>query len=200
MLNDFVSGIIAGILISLGGAAMLSCDNRIAGAVLFCLPLLCICLLGYYLFTGKVCFMIKKHDAAAWQLLLLCLLGNFAGTLFCGLLLASALPALQETARASVALKLTQLPMQTFVRACFCGSLIYLAVAVFAQNKNVTGIFFCIPAFVLSGFEHSIADMFYFSLASSFNLKSALFILIVIAGNSVGGLFIPFLRLGLTDE
>lgn len=200
MLNDFVSGIIAGILISLGGAAMLSCDNRIVGAVLFCLPLLCICLLGYYLFTGKVCFMIKKHDAAAWQMLLLCLAGNFAGTLFSGCLLAWALPGLHETASTIIATKLAQLPLQTFVRACFCGSLIYFSVAVFAQDRNIAGILFCIPAFVLSGYEHSIADMFFFSLASVFSFKSAVFILIVIAGNSIGGLFVPFLRLGLKDD
>ena len=58
------------------------------------------------------------------------------------------------------------------------------------------GILFCIPVFVLSGFEHSIADMFYFALAGAmFRPGSLLFLFLVVLGNSAGGLFIPLLGL-----
>ena len=56
------------------------------------------------------------------------------------------------------------------------------------------GILFCVPVFILAGFEHSIADMFYFFLARSFGADSFLFLTIVVLGNSLGGVFIPFIQ------
>ena len=47
---------------------------------------------------------------------------------------------------------------------------------------------------MLSGFEHSIADMFYFALAGMYNGKSIIFLLLVLLGNSLGGMFIPFVQ------
>ena len=72
--------------------------------------------------------------------------------------------------------------------------LMYTAVWSFRERKTPLGILFCIPVFVLSGFEHSIADMFYFALAGLFRLQSLRFLLLVVLGNSLGGLFIPFLQ------
>ena len=40
--------------------------------------------------------------------------------------------------------------------------------------------------FILSGFEHSIANMFYFEMANAYSLKSLLYILVMAAGNGVG--------------
>ena len=85
--------------------------------------------------------------------------------------------------------------MQTLFRGFFCGVLMYVAVWVYREKKTVVGILFCIPVFILSGFEHSIADMFYFSLAGTvFQGRSLLFLLLVVLGNSLGGLFIPCLQ------
>ena len=50
--KDFIYGIIAGILISIGGAVYLAVENKIAASVLFTVALLCICLRGYNLYTG----------------------------------------------------------------------------------------------------------------------------------------------------
>ena len=44
--------------------------------------------------------------------------------------------------------------------------------------------------FILSGFEHSIANMYYISVANLLSLKSLLYILIMILGNSVGSILI----------
>ncbi len=35
-------GVLAGVMVSIGGAALLSCDNRYFGALLFCIALLSI--------------------------------------------------------------------------------------------------------------------------------------------------------------
>ena len=50
-----------------------------------------------------------------------------------------------------------------------------------------------VPVFILAGFEHSIADMFYFFCAGSFTLPSFCFLLMVVLGNSIGGMIVPAL-------
>ena len=121
---------------------------------------------------------------------------NFIGTLLFGVIIGAAVPALREAAVNACSARLAQLPFQTVLRGFLCGILMYVAVWVFSRKKTVLGIIFCIPVFVLSGFEHSIADMFYFSLAGSiFRPQSLLFLLLVVLGNSAGGLFIPLLSL-----
>lgn len=191
MLRKIISGISAGILISLGGAVFLSCENRYVGAVLFSVALLCICLLGYNLFTGKVCFMALQHGKEEWSVLLTCLLGNLIGTVICGYAMRFAIPSLGDNAYSVCMKKLELTHPQIFIRAIFCGILIYLAVAIFKNGKNIWGILFCIPVFILSGFEHSIADMYYFSASGIVSFNAFSFIMVVILGNSVGGLLLP---------
>ena len=191
-----IDGILAGCMVSIGGTVLLSCDNRYLGALLFCIALLAICWFGFNLYTGKVGFLLADHSAETLKLTFSGLLGNFLGTLLFGLLIAAALPSLREAALAACEKRLTQLPLQTLLRGCFCGLLMYVAVWTFREKKTVLGILFCIPVFVLSGYEHSIADMFYFSLAGTvFRPQPLLFLLLVVLGNSIGGLFIPFLQL-----
>ena len=40
--------------------------------------------------------------------------------------------------------------------------------------------------FILSGFEHSIANMFYFNLTGQYDLKSLGYILAMLLGNGIG--------------
>ena len=196
-----IDGILAGSLISFGGAVLLSCDNRYAGALLFCIALLTICWFGFNLYTGKVGFLVIDHGRKALCTAYAGLLGNLLGTLLLGFLMSQALPALREAALAACEKRLTQLPLQSFLRGCFCGVMMYVAVWVFREKKTVLGILFCIPVFILAGFEHSIADMFYFSLAGTiFRPASLLFLLLVVLGNSVGGMFIPLLQLLRGEE
>ena len=196
--RDLIDGVLAGCLVSIGGTVLLSCDNRYLGALLFCIALLAICWFGFNLYTGKVGFLALDHSKKALATAYIGLLGNFLGTLLMGFLIALALPALREAALAACEKRLAQLPLQTFLRGCFCGVLMYIAVWTFREKKTVLGILFCIPVFVLSGFEHSIADMYYFSLAGTvFRAGSLLFLLLVVLGNSLGGMLIPLLqRLG----
>ncbi len=194
MVKKLTDGILAGILITLGGVVYLACDNKYVGAVLFAVALLCICYKGYSLFTGKICYIPEKHDKEAWSVLLLGLLGNLVGTCLGGLLIRYAIPAIGKTALDVCTGKLqTQGTAQTFIRSVFCGILIYLAVDIFKKEKTVAGIVFCIPVFILSGYEHSIADMFYFAASGIVSLEAFVFIMTVILGNTVGGMLIPIL-------
>ena len=192
--NYILDGILAGGMVSIGGAVLLSCDNRYAGALLFCIALLSICWFGFNLYTGKVGFLLRNHSGSALKEAFWGLLGNAIGTLLFGLLIAYTLPQLREAAVAACEKRLTQLPLQTLLRGFGCGILMYTAVWVYREKKTPLGILFCIPVFILAGFEHSIADMFYFALAGLFRLQSLWFLLLVVLGNSLGGLFIPFLQ------
>lgn len=195
MLKKTVSGLCAGILICLGGAVFLACENRVVGAVLFSVALLCICLKGYSLYTGKIGFIPEKHDKEAFSVLLTGLLGNLIGTVAGGYLILFGLPAMSETAYALCEAKLTQTFPQTLIRGFFCGILMYLAVSIFRDHKKEIGILFCIPVFILSGFEHSVADMFYFAASGMISLQAFGFIWTVILGNTLGGMLLPALSM-----
>ena len=47
-----------------------------------------------------------------------------------------------------------------------------------------------VMAFILCGFEHCVANMFYFSIAGIFSLKVFGYLLIMILGNSIGSIII----------
>jgi len=80
-------GILAGVMVSVGGAVLLSVDNRYAGAALFSIALLSICYFGFNLYTGKVGFLWNTHDKDALSMAFLGLLGNLLGTLLVGFLI-----------------------------------------------------------------------------------------------------------------
>ena len=193
MLKKIASGIAAGICICLGGAVFLAVENRIVGAVLFSVALLCICMKGYALFTGKVGFLPEDHGREAVETLLLALLGNAVATVLGGWLIRAALPDLGKTALALCGGKLAQPWWGTLVRGGFCGILMYLAVSTWRDSKTPLGILFCIPVFILSGFEHSIADIFYFAASGMVSLQAFLFLWLVILGNALGAVILPLL-------
>ena len=195
MLKLIIDGIKAGIMIAIGGSVFLSCESRYVGAVLFSVALLSICLKGYSLFTGKVGYIPEKHDKEAVKILLLGLLGNAVSTVLLGFAVSYALPALHETALTICTAKLSQQLPQTLIRAFFCGVLMYMAVSCYREKGTIAAIFFCVPAFILSGFEHSIANMFYFGVSGIINMESIFYIFVVIIGNAIGGMAMPLLNI-----
>ncbi len=200
IINALLGGVSAGILISIGGCVYLACDNKYVGAVLFSVALLCICIKGYYLFTGKVGYMVESHKKD--DVIALCsgLVGNAVSTAVCGLAVRYAIPTSAAVSETICTAKLGQAMPQTLIRAIFCGVLMYLAVSIYKEKNTVAGIVFCVPVFILSGFEHSIANMFYFSAAGNYSLQAALYLTIVVIGNSIGGVLLPLLKVGERKE
>ena len=195
MLRRTVSGISAGILISIGGCVYLACTNKYVGAILFSVALLCICYKGYGLFTGKVGFLPERCDRDVLEVLFAALLGNAVGTFACGYAVRYGIPALGEAAEMLCQGKLDgQSFPQTLLRAVLCGVLMYLAVSIFRDQKTPLGILFCIPVFILSGFEHSIADCFYFAASGIVSWRACGFLWTVILGNALGGVLLPLLQ------
>ncbi len=192
--HSFFLAVAAGIFIGVGGSVLLSCDNRYLGAVFFAIALLAICTLGLYLFTGKIGYIWNSHTAVDVCCIIAGLLGNMAGTWLSATALRFCRAPLIDVVRPMVDAKLAQAPLQSVLTGIFCGLLMYTAVAIYKEKGTHLGILFCVPVFILAGFEHSIADMFYFFLAGEYSLRGVGFILLVILGNTVGGMLLPALR------
>ena len=194
MLKTFRESLCAGILITIGGTVFLSCENKTVGAVLFSVALLCICYKSYYLFTGKIGYIVEQHTKQDFLNLAVGLFGNLAATFLLGMLLRTVLPNIGEKAAEMCSAKLAQFPLYTFIRGFFCGILMY------KEKNSVLGILFCVPVFILCGFEHSIADMFYLGASGIFSVKIILFTALVVAGNTFGAIVLPLLKGVHTDE
>ena len=106
--------------------------------------------------------------------------------------------ALAEKASVVCSVKLNDSLWSIFLLGIFCNILIYIAVDSFRSNPHdigkYLGLVFGIMVFILCGFEHCVANMFYISVAGAWNGKAVVFILINTLGNIIGGLFIPLAK------
>lgn len=198
ILTTLKKSIIGGFLIGFGGTVYLNMDNKIVAAFLFGLGLFTIINFELNLYTGKIGSLSKEN----WKEILLTLIGNFIGTnLFAFLVLQTRLAGkLKETVAPAVELKLSDNLLSTFILAIFCGILMSIAVGTFKKLPNILGtlaVFLCVAVFILAGFEHCVANMFFFALSSS-PADYLLTLLVAIAGNSLGG--IAFYRLTKIKE
>lgn len=200
MIKTVFGAVSAGIMIAIGGSVFLACDNKYVGAVLFSVALLCICYLGYYLFTGKIGYLANDFSKNNILNLFTGLVFNLIVTFLLGMLIRYAFPNLLEKAYILCTAKLEQTFFMTFIRAIFCGVLMYTAVEIFKEKKTPLGIIFCIPVFILCGFEHSIADMFYFGVSGIFSTRVFTFELAAVLGNTAGGLILPVLSKTAIDK
>lgn len=196
-LKTFINAVLAGIMISIGGTVYLACENKIAGSLLFAVGLVTICVYQMSLFTGKIGYIFQNKPVYVLECLVIWI-GNLLGTLLCGLLVAYAKPELSQAASALVDKKLTQSAPATIILGLFCGMLMYVAVDNFRTSEHqigkYIGVFVCVSVFIIAGFEHSIADMYYFSAAQGAPILSArgiLYIAFVSLGNLLGSWVIP---------
>lgn len=193
-INILFKGIYAGMMIGIGGTVYLSISNSIIGAIFFSVGLLTICIYKMNLYTGMIGYIIESKLNYIVTLLLT-LIGNFIGTMITSLLvLNTRIANLSVRAKEISAIKINDNYLSIFILSIFCGMLMYIAVNTFKKEKDsivrYLAIFICVIVFILSGFEHCIANMYYISLAKLWSLKAALSMLIMILGNSVGSIFI----------
>ena len=195
-LDFFIKGIYAGVMIGIGGTIFLSVQNTVIGSFLFSIGLLMICMYGMNLYTGKVGYALINKLNYIYELLL-SLLGNFVGTFIVArLILLTRFSDISKRALTMSNLKLNDNLLSIFILAFFCGILMYLAVNNYKKAANeigkYVGIFMCVMVFILCGFEHCVANMYYFSIANVWSLKTLLYMLIMVLGNSVGSIFIAY--------
>ena len=203
--KNLLSAVLAGVMISFGGAVYLACvavDKVPLGAILFSLGLSVILIMGFLLFTGKTAYLLENKPSYIPYLLTIWF-GNILGCMLMGLLVQLAKPNLAETAKTLCEAKLSQAPWQTIILGVLCGILVYIAVDFFRSDDDKKSlpkyilVFTCVPAFILCGFEHSVADMFYFAASSAYSLytvKGIGYILLVSLGNLIGAVAFHMIR------
>lgn len=191
-----VKSIVAGVMIGIGGTIYLSVENKVVGSILFAIGLFAIVVYGFNLYTGKIGYLVTNFNFKYIKELIITLMGNFIGTLFVGFILryTRIYSLISEKAKTLVDIKLDDTIISILILSFFCGILMYFAVNSYKELKDVgryIAVFLGVIVFILCGFEHCVANMYYFSVSSSWCLNGFLYLLIMILGNSLGGMLIP---------
>ena len=202
-MDIFLRAVLTGFAIGIGGIVYLSCDNKYIGAFLFGTGLFVILSFGFNLFTGKVGYAVENKPSYIIDLLIIWL-GNLAGTAATGgLILCTRISGIGEKAAGLCETKLSDDLLSILILSFFCGMLMFIAADGFKKIDNPVGkilaIFLPVMVFILSGFEHCVANMFYFTVAQAWSLKAFGYLLVMSAGNAVGGMFIPLVRKGFAE-
>jgi len=182
-----ISSILAGIFIGIGATAYLLCDNRYIGALLFAVGLFAIKRYNLALFTGRVPYALEIGLASVF-LLPTTLWGNITGTFVAALLLRCTRlsGALVPRAAALVETKAADDWWSLFILAALCNVMIYLATRKTGEPlKDTVALLFGVTVFVLCGFEHCVADCFYWLMSDT---PGGAWLIPAIAGNTVGGI------------
>lgn len=191
VIETMIKSFFASLFISIGCAVNIACISKgypIAGAIMFAIGLLCVCIYGANLYTGKIGFVVKNRN---YLEVFLILIFNLIFSYLIGLLSANIVDGC--VVQNIINNKLNMAFFDNLLKSIFCGILMFLAVDMHKNHNTVLGILFAVPVFILSGFEHCIANITYFGLAKCFNLKMVLFMLTNILGNTIGGVLIPLL-------
>ena len=191
-----INGILGGIMIGMGGTIFLSLDNKVIGASLFAIGLFMIVIRGFGLYTGKIGYLFDNKLSYVVEIVWT-IIGNYVGTFFVGYLLrfTRVYTLLHEKAISLCNIKLDDSIISIFILSLFCGLLMYLAVNGYRDMKDnfarYAGVFLCVIVFILCGFEHSVANMFYFAVANIYSMKVFGYLGIMILGNAIGSFIIP---------
>ncbi|MCW8876330.1 MAG: formate/nitrite family transporter [Kangiellaceae bacterium] len=175
--------ILAGIFIALGATLFIYVTHqavssivllKLVGSICFCLGLILVVVAGAELFTGNNLLVIAyvDHKITLKQLLLnwsVVYIGNFIGALILVVLLFFSKHWLTHDGAVGIHLvkvatnKLSYTFIQAFTLGILCNLLVCLAVwlcfACHSVTDKILAIIFPITAFVVLGFEHSVANM-----------------------------------------
>ena len=180
-LYTFIRSLLAGICIAIGCNVYLSCDNKYFGSILFSVGLISILYMGFNLFTGKIGYI----QQVGLINIIVILIGNIVGCFIIGTLYYS------EKAEILFEQKLQLCTSDIIINSVMCGLIMYMAVSMYNSNNNIIPVIMCVSVFILSGYEHSIADITYCIMGRTFTLQSIYFLTIVVIGNTIGGMIIP---------
>lgn len=195
-MKHLIKSILSGIMIGIGATVYLSLENKIVGSILFSIGLFIILTKELNLFTGKVGYIFNNKPSYLKEVFLT-LIGNFIGTFSVGYILKHTriAPLISAEAQRICAIKLDDSIFSILILSIFCGVLMYLAVNGYREAKDnfskYAGIFLAVSVFILCGFEHCVANMYYFTIASMWNLQTCMYLVIMILGNSIGGVTFP---------
>ncbi len=187
VLKMFVLALFAGMFIALGGFGSTVASflvpvpalGRILSALIFPIGLMMVLVGGAELFTGNslIIMPVLQKRVSVWRMLLnwlVVFIGNFAGGVFIAWLVTSCCTSgnspiyggalaqnLIDTATSKVELTF----MDAFVRGILCNFMVCMAVWVSLAASDLGGkiaaLYLPIVLFVLCGFEHCVANMYF---------------------------------------
>lgn len=196
---------LAGIMIAIGGTVFLSIENKVIGASLFSIGLFGVLIYNLNLYTGKIGYLITNFNLKYIKELIITLIGNFIGACSVGFILryTRIYDNIYEKALNLANIKLSDSIISIFILSIFCGLLMYFAVNGFKKQTDFGKylvVYLGVAVFILCGFEHCIANMYYFSVADIWSLKTLGYTGIMVLGNSIGSFIIPLCNLVIKDN
>mgnify|MGYP003543482906 FL=1 len=179
------SSVLAGVCIGIAGFGYLV-TRDIIGSVLFAFGLLTVVGYKLKLYTGTAGF-IQKGEVGT---LLLILLGNIFGCLLVSLMARMSPFEIQASAQSVLEGRLAIGPLRGGALAIGCGFIMTTAVT-FARQGNNLPLLFGVPLFIVCGFPHCVADVFYyltvpFSFWAEHLGEILLFYVSIVIGNFIG--------------
>lgn len=194
--------VLSGILIGIGGTVYLAVENKYLGGFLFSLGLFTILRYGFALYTGKVGYIPERKPVYLREVGIT-LAGNILGTGIAAALIRMTRTGVivHENALNAIHTKMGDGLASRLILGIFCGLLMFIAVdngnRCKAEKQDMSFLFgtvMPVMVFIFCGFNHSVADCFYFfaALDSPAMLPSGIaYLLTVIIGNALGGMLIP---------
>lgn len=189
-----MSPLLAGVLIGIAGAVYLNVGG-VVGAAMFAFGLMSVVCWKLDLFTGKSGFWSGRM---IWRLIPVLLL-NIAGVAMVAL--TTMKPEMTDMAVGITAKRFATPVWKLFLLSACCGFIMTTAVK-FGREGNWWPLLFGVPTFILCGFPHCVADIFYWTVAmvqgESFGIILPVY-LVTVAGN-YAGCNIPRLIPGFTGD
>ena len=207
VLLSLLKGFLAGLAIGLGGFLYILMVNfvpselgKVLGSLLFSVGLFLVCTFYLYLYTGKIGLIYegkqnKDYYISLPIMLVANALGAFALGYLCYFIFRNNTQMMETVNNACVG----RTTLNTFddylscvIKSLLCGLCVYLAVKCFSLNRlrplGISLLVLFVFIFVYCGFQHCIANMFYFGFGNHINIKTLINLLIVILCNSIGPL------------
>lgn len=194
MTKTILKSFLAGFMISIGCIIYTMCTSKLLGSFLFSFGLFTIVHQNLNLYTGKIGYLVDNFNITYIKELLLTLIGNIIGTLFTATIIRCTRLDLNTFISNIVEIKTTDTLLSIFILSFFCGIMMFLGVEIFKKCESylskILGVIFAVMVFILAGFEHCVANMFYFFFVENYNFS---YLLIMILGNSLGSIFFAYI-------
>ena len=207
-LLNFLKGILAGLAIGLGGFLYILMityvpgeGGKVLGSLLFAVGLFLVCTFKLSLYTGKIGNIFEGKQTKEFYISLpVMLVGNAIGAFSLGFICWAIFQNNVELMTTISGVATGRATLFTFadylsciVKSILCGLCVYLAVKSFALNRlkpiGILLLVFFVFVFVYSGFQHCIANMFYFGFANHITGYTFINLAFCIVFNSIGPIF-----------
>lgn len=204
---SFLKGILAGLSIGLGGFLYILMVHyvpgelgKVLGSLLFAVGLFLVCTFKFHLYTGKIGIIYEGKQSLEFYLSLpIMLIGNAIGAFGLGYICyfifkdTEVMNTVINTCQIRTNLATFNDYLGLFIKSMLCGLCVYIAVKCFNLNRlkplGIGLLVLFVFIFVYSGFQHCIANMFYFGFGNHISGLTFVNLLFCILFNSIGPIF-----------